>query len=240
MIPKFLIKTDYLWKKSKTMKNLIPITLLLLITTASFIVPNNTTYQEEGILEKVANAHGLQNWKNVSEITFAFNVDRDTTHFERTWIWKPKTNDITSITDEETVKYNWADMDSTAYKTNADFINDKFWLLAPYQLVWNRDNITHEHLLLAEAPISKEPMQKLTIVYGSEGGYTPGDAYEFYFGDDYIIKEWVFRKSNQAEPSMTTTFEEYKEIGGLKIATMHKMAEGSFKLYFTELAVKSD
>ena len=48
-------------------------------------------------------------------------------------------------------------------------------------------------------------MQKLTIVYGDEGGYTPGDAYDFYFGDDHIIKEWVFRKGNATEPSTMTT-----------------------------------
>lgn len=196
--------------------------------------------QDSSILQKVANAHGLQNWKNVEKIEFTFNVDRDTTHFERTWIWRPKTNDITSITPEQTLEYNWADMDSTAYKTNGDFINDKYWLLAPFQLVWDGANITHEHDANSEAPIAKKTMQKLTIVYGNEGGYTPGDAYDFYFGDDYLIKEWVFRKGNQPEPSMITTFEDYEDVNGLKIAKMHKMAEGNFKLFFTDVEVHTD
>ncbi len=78
-------------------------------------------------------------------------------------------------------------------------------------------------------------MQKLTIVYGSEGGYTPGDAYDFYFGSDYMVKEWVFRKSNQEEPSVATTWEDYQDIEGLKIAAMHKNAEGSFSISFTGL-----
>ena len=43
-------------------------------------------------------------------------------------------------------------------------------------------------------PLVGENMQKLTIVYANEGGYTPGDAYDFYFGDDFVIREWVFRK----------------------------------------------
>jgi hypothetical protein len=222
------------------MKKIIAFALVIFVTTTSFIVSKNTfkkTPQEENILEKVANAHGFQNWKNVSEIKFTFNVDRDTTHFERDWTWKPKTNDITATSSEGSISYNWADMDSIAYKTNGGFINDKFWLLAPYQLMWDGDNITHDHQKDAEAPVSKVPMQKLTIVYGSEGGYTPGDAYDFYFGDDYIIKEWVFRKANQKEPSMITTFEDYKEMNGLKIATMHKMGEGNFKLYFTGVTV---
>ena len=223
------------------MKKIIPFALVVFITTTSFVLSKNgfKDYpQEESILEKIANAHGIANWKNVTEIKFTFNVDRDTTHFDRTWIWKPKTNDITAISGGQTLSYNWADMDSTAYKTNGGFINDKFWLLAPYQLIWDGDNITHEHTTDSQAPISKEPMQKLTIHYGSEGGYTPGDAYDFYFADDYVIKEWVFRKGNQPEPSMTTTFEDYQDVNGLKIATMHKMGEGKFKLYFTGLEVK--
>lgn len=222
------------------MKKIVPFALVIFVTTTSFIltkkVVKNLT-QEEGILEKVANAHGIQNWGSINEIKFTFNVDRDTSHFERTWIWKPKTNDITAITPEKTLTYNWADMDSVAYKTNGGFINDKFWLLAPFQLQWDADNITHEHLLVAEAPISKKPMQKLTIVYGSEGGYTPGDAYDFYFGEDYVIQEWVFRKANQKEPSLITSFEAYKETNGLKIATKHQTGDGSFKLYFTGLEV---
>lgn len=223
------------------MKKIILFAIVVFVTTTSFILSKNAVKsfaQEENILEKVANAHGLQNWANVEQIKFTFNVDRDTSHFERSWIWKPKTNDITAITADEILEYNWADMDSVAYKTNGGFINDKFWLLAPFQLKWDANNITHEHALSQEAPISKKTMQKLTIVYGSKGGYTPGDAYDFYFGDDFIIKEWVFRKANQEEPSMITTFEDYKDTKGLKIATMHKMGEGNFKLYFTGVEVK--
>lgn len=223
------------------MKKVAGLAVLLIVITSSFIIPKNIKkeiIQEDTILEKVANANGLQNWKDVEEIKFTFNVDRDTTHFERTWTWKPKTNDITATSAEGTIDYNWASMDSIANKTNAGFINDKYWLLAPYQLVWDADNVSHTHNKESVAPMSKKAMQKLTIAYGGEGGYTPGDAYDFYFGDDLIIQEWVFRKSNQAEPSMITSFEDYKMLKGLNIATMHKMGEGNFKLYFTNLEVK--
>ena len=80
-------------------------------------------------------------------------------------------------------------------------------------------------------------MQKLTIVYANEGGYTPGDAYDFYFEDDFIVREWIYRKSNQEEPSLTTTWEDYVEIGGLKLPQDHKKAEPGFSLNFTNIAV---
>ncbi|QWX84305.1 hypothetical protein H0I23_01230 [Cellulophaga sp. HaHaR_3_176] len=193
---------------------------------------------EKTILEKVAFAHGFENWKKVNEIKFTFNVERDTTHFERDWIWHIKENDVTAKDAKETIRYNRNLLDSITKKTNGGFINDKFWLLAPYQLIWDQNNFKYEHATTTEAPISKNQMQKLTIVYSNEGGYTPGDAYDFYFNDDYIIKEWVFRKGNQTEPSMATTWEDYKELNGLKIAQTHKNAEGNFNLHFTGLEVK--
>lgn len=196
--------------------------------------------KELTLLAKIANANGYENWKNVAELKFTFNVDRDTSHFERTWIWKPKTNDVTMISAADTVVYNRKEMDSVIEKTNGGFINDKYWLLAPINILWDETNITQEHTMSIEAPISKKAMQKLTVVYGNDGGYTPGDAYDFYFGDDFMVKEWVFRKANQTEPSMTTSWEDYVEKGGLKIAQMHKMPDAKFKLYFTNIEVKTD
>lgn len=199
---------------------------------------SESTKVESTILEEISNAHGYKNWKNVEEIAFTFNVDRDSTHFSRSWIWQPKTNGVTHISGSDTLRYNRKTMDSIAFKTNAGFINDRYWLLAPFNLIWDKSNFTYDHLKNEIAPISKETMQKLTIVYGNEGGYTPGDAYDFYFDDDYIIREWVFRKGNQVEPSMTTTWEGYNDIQGFKFVRDHKKEEGNFNLYIDNIAVK--
>lgn len=202
--------------------------------------PAMASDKETSIVEKIANANGMDNWSTIEELKFTFNVDREgNPHFERSWIWKPKTNEVTALSAEDTLTYDRkdTDMDSTVYKTNGNFVNDKFWLMAPLNIMWDESSITTEHTKDAEAPISKKPMQKLTVTYGQEGGYTPGDAYDFYFGDDFIVQEWVFRKGNQDEPSMTTTWEDYVDKGGLKISEMHKNEEGDFKLYFTGVEV---
>lgn len=199
-------------------------------------------YQTEpSLVKKIAMANGYENWKNIEELRFTFNVDRgENPHFERSWVWKTKTNEVTMMTAEDTVSYDRKvkELDSTASKANSSFINDKYWLLAPINILWDESNITTEHTQETKAPLSKEPMQKLSVVYGSEGGYTPGDAYDFYFGDDLVVKEWVFRKGNQDDPSMITTWEDYEEVGGLKIAKMHKDESGDFKLYFTDVAAE--
>jgi len=192
---------------------------------------------EVSILEKVANAHGFQDWKKVKEIAFTFNVDRDTTHYQRSWVWNTETNDVIAMVNQDTITYNRHKLDSISSKINGNFINDKYWFLAPFNLMWDRSNFSFEHQKEAVAPISKTPLQKLTIVYGNEGGYTPGDAYDFYFGDDFLIKEWVFRRGNQSTASVTTTWEDYKAHNGLQFATMHKNEDSSFKLYFNHLKI---
>lgn len=188
--------------------------------------------------EKIAKAHGYSNWNLVKNIAFTFNVDRDSTHFERTWVWNTKNNDIASISGTDTLRYNRKEMDSIAHKTNSGFINDRYWLLAPFNLIWDENSYEHELTKDVISPLGKKPMDVLTIVYDNKGGYTPGDAYDLYFDDDYIIREWVFRKANQAEPSMTTTWENYTAINGLKLALDHKTAEGNFNLYFTGIKVE--
>ncbi len=220
-------------------KAILPFLAIILIGCKTEKKQEKKIIQKElTLLEKVAHTSGYTNWKNVEELKFTFNVDRDTSHSERTWIWKVGKNQVTSITKEDTLSYNRANMDSIATKRNGGFINDKYWLMAPFNLIWDKGNFTHTHKVNEIAPISKSPMQKLTIVYSSEGGYTPGDAYDFYFEDDYLIKEWVFRRTNQKEASLVTTWEDYVEKGGLKIAQTHKNTEG-FKLYFTDIEVKT-
>lgn len=196
-----------------------------------------TTETEKTVPERIAEAHGFEHWKDVERITFTFNVDRDSMHFERSWDWEPKTNMVTAISGADTLRYDRNAMDSIALKTNGGFINDRYWLMAPFNLMWDANNYTFEHTAEATAPISQEPMQKLTIVYANEGGYTPGDAYDFYFKDDYVIREWGYRKSNQEEPNLVSTWEDYVEMEGLQLAQQHNRPEGGTSLYFTGLSV---
>lgn len=191
-------------------------------------------------LQRVAAQHGFDSWKSVRELHFTFNVDRGDSHYERSWIWKPKTNEVTGISAGDTTTYLRSAVDSTLMELDAGFINDKYWLLAPYQLVWDRDSFEHSTASGVAAPISGEPSEKLTIVYGTEGGYTPGDAYDFYLDEDMVIREWAFRKGNQDEPNMITTWEGYKDMAGLQIATDHKNEDGGFRLYFSNVQVVAE
>ena len=219
---------------------LVPVLIVLVGCRETAKTPEIAMTQEsppKTLLEKLADKHGFENWDKVQRLQFTFNVDRDASHFERTWIWEPLKNSVTSITGTDTLTYTRDQVDSLTMRTDASFINDKYWLLAPYQWVWDQASFTHEFEENSQAPISGETASKLTIVYGSEGGYTPGDAYDFFFSKDSVLKEWVFRKGNQPEPSVVTTWEKYEDVNGLLLSTHHQNAEGNFKLYFTGIRV---
>ncbi|TVZ51598.1 hypothetical protein [Dokdonia sp. Hel_I_53] len=187
--------------------------------------------------EKIANNNGIANWDKVTQLDFTFNVDRGGKNVaKRSWSWKPKTGDVTMINNTDTITYNRSLIDSTSLRADQGFVNDKFWLLAPYQLAWD-EGLTIETTEGVTSPLSRKQSKKLTTVYSNDGGYTPGDAYDYFYGDDYMITEWVYRRGNNPEPSMITTFEDYKNIEGLNIATMHRNEKDDFKLYFTDITV---
>lgn len=196
--------------------------------------------KEATVARKIANAHGFENWKNVSDVKFTFKVDRDTIKGKgRSWIWKPKKDEVTMMAGETSVNYNRTKMDSTHIGADRGFINDKYWLLVPFQLVWDT-SATISESKKAKAPISEDQLNMITLTYPNEGGYTPGDAYDIFYGDDFMIKEWVFRKGNTAEATMATTFENYKDYNGIKIATDHKMADGNWNLNFADINIILD
>ncbi|GAA4281400.1 hypothetical protein GCM10022260_18210 [Gaetbulibacter aestuarii] len=185
------------------------------------------------VAEKIAKANGLDTWSHVKEIDFTFAGARH-------WQWYPKTNDITYTQDTVTVSYNRAVVDSTTMPIDRAFINDKFWLLVPFQLVWDK-SATISDPKKTTAPISKKEINEITITYPNDGGgYTPGDAYDIYYDDDYMIREWAYRKGNQPEPSLLNTFENYQEFNGIKIALEHKKAEGDWNLKFSDVKVILD
>ena len=227
------------------MKNILGFCLsLLLLLSCNGDKKNNAESDlmndNLSLQQKIANASGFPNWNEVTELRFTFNVDRPDNHFERAWIWNPKTQDVTVTTkDNGTISYNRKTMTEAHIASDQGFINDKYWLLAPFQLIWDKGttiSVTDSVI----APITKVAMQKLTIVYNEENGYTPGDAYDLYFTDDYLVKEWVFRKGNVDEPSMLTTWERYEDFNGLKLATSHYSPDRSLQLYFTDVEVLTD
>ncbi|MDT0646138.1 hypothetical protein RM545_05500 [Zunongwangia sp. F260] len=206
-------------------------------TNNSNTTSNSSSEEIKDLPQEIANANGLQSFDEVEELNFTFNVKvQDTLRSQRSWEWHPKTNEI-SLTENGTTSSYTQDEDLTEDEKKIDqkFINDTYWLLFPYQLVWSDAEITEEKD--ATAPISGDTMDKLIVSYSSDGGYTPGDTYDIYYNDDLMVQEWVY-KSADGNREMPTTWENYQDYNGMKIAKSHKSPDGSFELYFSDIAVE--
>jgi len=207
-------------------------------------VSETTASNEESITTKIAYANGLENFEKVNQLNFTFNVKvNDTVRTQRSWKWYPKENKIELTEKGETFSYikkdtlSYIKKDTLAEQAKAadqKFINDTYWLLFPYQLMWS--DFDFEFNQTTTAPISQQQMQGLTVNYSGDGGYTPRDTYHLYLSDDLMVKEWTYESAGGK--TLSTTWEDYETFNGITISKMRKSPDGSFQLYFTDIEVK--
>ncbi len=188
--------------------------------------------------QQVAEAHGLNAFSKVSEVAFTWGVVRAEGNFERRWIWNTKNDTVTRIVNGDSISYNWKDLDSISNEINKGFINDKYWLFAPLQLAWDKGNYTVSLEKEIKSLGQGHLLDKLTITYGNEGGYTPGDAYDFYIDKDHVVREWVFRRGASEEPSIVSICEDYITLSGLVMAQKHSRLGQENYLYLSDIIVK--
>lgn len=199
------------------------------------VAPENNPNLE--VHEKIAMANGFEEFDSINKIRFTFNVEmNDTLRSERRWVWNVGSDEISLTEKDSTMSYTRKDsLAEDKEYIDQRFVNDSYWLLFPYQLKWSLADFSEPKT--AKAPISGEEMQMMTVSYPENGGYTPGDSYDIYFDDEYMIQEWVY-KSAGGEREMATTWEDYEDFNGVKISKMHKSEDGNFQLYFSDISVE--
>ena len=210
---------------------------LLLLPLLTLLLACNDQEKEMTVVEKLAEANGIENFEDVEELRYTFNVRvNDSLRTSRAWTWRPQDKTATLTTPDSTITYNYETETAQHEQTDQRFINDQYWLLFPFHLVW--DEMEWEHTEQTTAPISGKQMQRVTVKYPDGAGYTPGDVYEVYFGNDHIIREWVYLSGGSRERPLATTWEDYEIYNGIKIAKMHRSEDGSFELFFTDVSVE--
>lgn len=186
-------------------------------------------------IEKLANAYGYESWNEVKEIEFTFNVNNQGKEFKREWRWQVKEDRVYMKVEGEEV--------GTQLNKNPDqqihqaFINDSYWLLFPFQLMWT-DGYDHKINEKVISPFYEKELTELVINFKEEGGYTPGDTYKLYINEDFKIEEWSFFPSGSEEPRIINAWDNYKIYEGLSISTDRRNVDGSFRIYFTDIVIK--
>ena len=190
----------------------------------------------DSLPHKVAKAYGFEKMEDVREMAYTWNVRRDSvTVLSRNWKWNLEKGEVAYAGPDTTATYILAEKTEAHNSLDQKFINDKYWLIFPFQLVWDT-GYSYEEVADQSSPIQGIPTTKLIIRYNESDGYTPGDAYDLYIDEDYMIKEWVFRRGDGPE-GRAMTWENEKEFDGIKIAMDHKNEEGEKVLWFTDVNV---
>lgn len=199
----------------------------------------NQSSSENEIGHQIAVANGFDNFKKIQMLEFSFNVQRDTAKASsRHWQWFPEINEVVFITDSNTTRFKRSDTTTQELKKlNARFTNDEYWLLYPFHLTWDKGfELIDSSIMLA--PISGKSLRKITTKYNDKDGFTPGDMYDVYIDENQRLQEWAYHKAGAAEPSLVTTWENYKDFNGLQLAQEHRSKDGKFRLWFTGIQVK--
>lgn len=214
----------------KSLSFLLSFGLLLYIASC-------TTPQEEDTLPvKVAKAYGFDNFHKINAIAYTWNVQVDSSRVvSRDWKWNIKDRTVFFSDADTSYTYSLDLPQEDLPSADKSFINDKYWLMYPFQLVWD-EGYTYTIEDGVSAPISGKPSTRLIIVYNAEDGYTPGDAYDLYLDENFMILEWVFRRGNGPD-GRAFTWENEKEYKGVKFATEHKNDEGMRFIWFTNIEV---
>ena len=193
----------------------------------------------------VAQKYGINNFSKVKTIAFTFNVKIGKKYIVRSWYWEPGTHKITYKgpgKDGKEMNYSYYEnkvdkKDSLATFVDAKFINDQYWLLFPFHLVWDK-KVNIKDAGSKPYPISKKNAHCLIVKYpDSAGGYTPGDIFELYVGKDDLIHEWVYMPGGNAAKKRIMTWEKNKDFNGILISTEHNGPDHNFKLWFTGIKV---
>jgi hypothetical protein len=205
--------------------------------------------QRPAIADQIAKTHGLDSFDQIDAIRYTFNIEAGPLKLSRSWIWEPKTDQISYEGKDKAdnpVKVTYARSQlasqSAVVKDSVDpgFFNDQYWLLFPFHLVWD-SAVTVEDAGMHKLALGKGSARRVVAKYPSDGGYTPGDTWELYVGADGRVREMVFHHGGAVKPSVVVvTWADYKKAGPLLLSLDHRgTADGKpAHIFFSNVAVK--
>lgn len=202
---------------------------------------DETTPQET--MRKIARNAGLDAFAKVESISYTFNADLGDRKFVRAWTWLPKTDEVILHGEAETedIRYKRAEVpsDKTGQleKTDQQFVNDLYWMIFPFQVVWDK-SVSIEPLPEEAAGVFPDAYAGLRVRYPEGVGYTPGDVYDIFHDGNYRVTHWVFRQGGSAEPTRATEWKDYETFGPLSISLNRTSPDGSLRIWFEKVSVK--
>jgi hypothetical protein len=195
-------------------------------------------------LQRVLDYHGAAALAEAHALEFVFTVEREGAEIVRRWRWDVPTGrvNLTTVNEDgapELVTFQSPpppDASADVLQVDRWFLNDRYWLLFPHRLAWD-EGVTVTWECDEPLPSGRGTGTRFTAAYGAEGGYTPGDAYDFWAGPDGRVERWVFRRGGAAEPTLTVDFRGYASLGPLRLSLLRLNGGGVASVWFTDVTM---
>jgi len=198
--------------------------------------PPTDAQRADQLARSVAMASGVNNWPRAKTLAFTFVVhDGPDLKVSRQHVWNIKDGTDTVSSGEKSTTVNIAkpDMDDPAQaEAFKAWTNDSYWLLAPLKLF--DMGVTRE--ALGRREVAGKTYEVLQLSFKGVG-MTPGDRYNMYI-DPFtsLVAYWDYMPSS--EMTMQASWENYRHVEGLKLATFHQM--GTKTIAIENLSVASE
>jgi hypothetical protein len=201
------------------------------------------------VAEQIAKIYGLDSFGQIDAIRYTFNAQRPGANLSRSWVWQPKTGEVSyegKDKDGNPVKatYVRSQLDSQPANVKDDidpgFVNDQYWLLFPLHVYWDTSADVQDKGM-QNLPLGNGSAKLVSVKYPSDGGYTPGDTWDLYVGKDDRVEQSFYHRGGPKKPSaVIVTWEGHKKAGPLLVSTDHRgTSDGQpLRIFFSNVSVK--
>lgn len=222
----------------------VPVIGLLLLGVL-VLAATSWAQQRPPISEQIAKTYGLDSFSQIEGIRYTFNIGE--IKLSRTWVWEPKTDQVSYEGKDKAgqpvkVTYLRSQLSSQAAvvkdEIDSAFINDQYWLVFPFHLVWD-SSAKVEETGMHKLPLGKGSARQVVVTYPADG-YSPGDTWELFVGTNNRVQEWVYHHGGSPKWTGIWSWEDYKRAGPLLVSLNHpgKKDGKPVRVFFTDVAVK--
>jgi hypothetical protein len=212
------------------------------VATAPAVVGSTQTPQQ-----MIARAYGVEKAHEIEALKFAFNVKQGGAVVRREWQWDVAENRVTyrgpgpagGSIETTYLRDRLSEGDALLNKKVDEwFVNDQYWLLFPFHLVWDKTvRITREGN--ETMPIAPQQAEHLRVVY-PEDSAKAGDVYDVYVDTNHLIKEWSYHPRGSVEPTYVTTWEDHAKAGPVLLSLNRQGRGADLRIWFDDVSVKAN
>src|SRR5260370_12535826 len=169
----------------------------LLLFGVLVVAVTSCSQKRPPVAEQIAKTYGVDSFGQIDAIRYTFNVEFPGVNLSRSWVWEPKTGQVSyegKDKDGKPVKVTYQrsqlNTQSDAIKNEIDpgFVNDQYWLVFPFHAYWD-SSADAQDKGMQPLPLGSGSAQLVSVKYPSDVGYTPGDTWDLYVGQDNRVAQ---------------------------------------------------